>query len=106
MHHEEDEEDGAPRTQSQKHNKTFSDAEHAQHVANAVRYILAADQSKAPITRSAVSKAIECHGAGFRTVMNSAEKVLEEVCILIALSLSLALSLYRIVFIDSFVCLN
>ncbi|XP_008207768.1 non-structural maintenance of chromosomes element 3 homolog [Nasonia vitripennis] len=76
---EEDDEDVAPPTQNQRQNKTFSDAEHGQHVANAVRYILAADQFKTPINRSAVSKAIDCHGAGFRTVMNSAEKVLQEV---------------------------
>lgn len=60
-------------------NKSLTNQEHAHHVANTVKYLLAADHSKTPITRSAISKYVDCQGRNFRAVMNSAQEVLLDV---------------------------
>ncbi|XP_011506593.1 PREDICTED: MAGE-like protein 2 [Ceratosolen solmsi marchali] len=61
------------------HDQSLSSQEHAHHVGNVVKYILAADHSKIPIVRSAISKAVNCQGKNFRAVMNSAQEVLRDV---------------------------
>ncbi|XP_014215948.1 non-structural maintenance of chromosomes element 3 homolog [Copidosoma floridanum] len=59
-------------------NKNLTNQEHAHHVSNVVKYILGADHSKIPITKSAISKAVDCHNKNFKSVIDQAIKILKD----------------------------
>jgi hypothetical protein len=60
-------------------NESLSKQEHAHHVSNIVKYILAADQLKVPILKLAISKAVNCQRKNFRAAIKTAEEVLKYV---------------------------
>ena len=71
-----EEDDDVPGTQP---HRGPSNEEIAHDVANTVKYILAADQSKVPITKANISKQINCQSKHFKSILHRAEAVLADV---------------------------
>ncbi|XP_058804951.1 non-structural maintenance of chromosomes element 3 homolog isoform X2 [Phymastichus coffea] len=58
---------------------SLTEQEYNHHVANVVKYILAADHSNNPIERSNISKAVNCYNKKFKDIFKSAQDALEDV---------------------------